>query len=220
MIIIVGGEKGGTGKTTLATNIAARFLASGSDLLLIDTDKQGSASSWATLREEVDGVKAIPCIQKFGSSISSAIKDLQNRYDDIIIDAGGRDSIELRASLTVADRIYIPLQASQFDVWTLGTMDKLVEQVKPFNPKLEAFVVINRASPNPSVSETLEIQSMFDDFNNLKLVETVIKDRIAYRKAARAGLGVFEMNGADQKSVLEIDSLFKEIDNDIENSAA
>ena len=52
MIILVGGEKGGTGKTTIATNLAARLKDPGADVLLVDTDKQGSASSWAAMREE------------------------------------------------------------------------------------------------------------------------------------------------------------------------
>ena len=45
------------------------------------------------------------------------------KYRDIVIDAGGRDSVELRAAMTVADALYIPIQASQFDVWTLDQMN-------------------------------------------------------------------------------------------------
>ena len=72
---------------------------------------------------------------------------------DIIIDAGGRDSVELRAAMTVADALYIPIQASQFDVWTLGPMNSLVEQAQAINERLRAFAVLNRASTNPSVKE-------------------------------------------------------------------
>lgn len=220
MIILFGGEKGGTGKTTLATNISAMLSERGSDVLIIDTDKQGSASSWAAIREADSGKRPIPAIQKFGNSVLSAIKDLSKRYDDLIIDAGGRDSIELRAALTVADKAYIPLQASQFDVWTLGAMDKLVEQVKTFNPSLEVYVIINRSSPNPSVTETKETLQIFDDLENLKLTSTIIRDRIAYRKAARNGLSVTEMNPSDPKANDEILGLFEEIQNECKTEAA
>jgi len=213
MIILIGGEKGGTGKTTLSTNIAARLAATGSDVLLVDTDKQGSASSWSALRESDTSSKLpkVPCIQKFGSNLSATLNDLNARYDDIVIDAGGRDSVELRASLAVADRIYIPLQASQFDVWTLGAMDKLVEQATALNPKLKAYVIINRASPNPAVSEVKEAKNLFEDIEHLHLMDIVLKDRIAYRKAAKTGQAVFELDQQDPKSIEEIENLFKEI---------
>ena len=213
MIILIGGEKGGTGKTTMATNIAARFLESGADVLFIDTDKQGSASSWAAMRDSQEDIIKVPTIQKFGNSIASAINDLKKRYDHLIIDAGGRDSVELRAAMTVSDRIFIPLQASQFDIWTLGTMDTLIEQAKGFNPKLEARVVINRASPNPSVSEVKEAQEMFTDLIHLQLSNVVIKDRIAYRKAARSGFSVNELPTPDYKAIEEINQLYEEIIN-------
>lgn len=213
MIIVIGGEKGGTGKTTICTNMAAMLAQNGSDLILIDTDKQGSASAWAAVRDEISSVKRIPCIQKFGSTLTAEIKELSTRYQDILIDAGGRDSVELRAAMSVADVIFIPVQASQFDVWTLGLMDELIGQVKAYNPNLRAIALINRASTNPSVSETKETQEIFDDFRNLTLSKSVIRDRITYRKAARRGLAVDEVENLDQKAIDEIKSLILEVTN-------
>jgi chromosome partitioning protein len=220
MIIVIGGEKGGTGKTTLCTNIASKLIREGSDLLIIDTDKQGSASAWSALRDENKHVKRIPCIQKFGSTISTEISDLKKRYDDIIIDAGGRDSVELRGSMAVADIIYIPIQASQFDVWTLGAMDLLITQVTTFNSYLKAVAIINRASTNPSVSETKETIEIFEDFKNLRLSKCIIRDRIVYRKAARSGLAVDELENSDPKACYEIESLLRELRNHAEKIAA
>lgn len=211
MIIVIGGEKGGTGKTTICTNIASIMTREGSDLLIIDTDKQGSASAWSALRDENTQVKRIPCIQKFGSTIATEINDLRKRYDDIIIDAGGRDSVELRGAMAVADIIYIPIQASQFDVWTLGAMDSLLTQATTFNARLKAIAVINRASTNPSVSETKETIEIFEDFKNLRLSNCIIRDRIVYRKAARSGLAVDELENSDSKARDEIKSLLREL---------
>ena len=59
MIILIGGEKGGTGKTTLSTNIAAKLALEGEDVLLVDTDKQGSASAWAATRDELEDVTRV-----------------------------------------------------------------------------------------------------------------------------------------------------------------
>ncbi len=211
MIILVGGEKGGTGKTTISTNLAALMIEKQEDVLLMDTDKQGSASAWCAVRGEHAGVKRIPSIQKFGMGISDEIKELSGRYKNIIIDAGGRDSIELRAAMTVADKIFIPLQASQFDVWTIAAMDNLVSLAKVMNKNLKAFLIINRASTNPGVSESKDVMEMCEDIEHLTILNCILHDRIAYRKAAQRGLAVFEIDQPDNKAVLEIESFYKEV---------
>ncbi|MGK7879646.1 MAG: AAA family ATPase [Crocosphaera sp.] len=211
MIILIGGEKGGTGKTTLVTNLAAMRRNQDGDVLVIDTDKQGSASYWAATREGNELFSRVPSIQKFGKAIANEIKDLACRYEDIIIDAGGRDSLELRAAMTVVQQLIIPIQASQFDVWTLAAMSELVNQAIAFNQDLKTFVVLNRASTNPSVSETQEAKEVLKDFDNLKLLNTVVHDRIAYRKAAKSGLSVVELQPKEVKAAREMTSLYKEV---------
>ncbi|CAG1005427.1 hypothetical protein MYXO_03382 [Myxococcaceae bacterium] len=212
MIVLIGGEKGGTGKTTLATNLAAKRVLAGRDVLLIDTDAQGSANDWAQSREESDAKPArVACIQKFGKGLQAEAQDLAKRYDDIIIDAGGRDSVELRAALVVSDKAYIPIQPSQFDIWTLDRMDELVGSAQGFNPDLRAWVVISRVSTNPSVHESQEAREILADFSRLELSAVVVRDRIAYRKAARGGLCVDELKPKDPKASEEVGLLYEEI---------
>lgn len=211
MIILIGGEKGGTGKTTLATNLAAMRALAGRDVLLIDTDPQGSANYWAQNRDEENVEPRVACIQKFGKGLSTEVRDLSSRYQDIIIDAGGRDSVELRSALVVTERAYIPIQPSQFDIWTLDQMDTLVETAKGFNPDLQASVVISRSSTNPSVHESEDTGKLLDDFANLGLAKITIRDRIAYRKAAKDGLAVVELKPKDPKAVEEMETLYKEV---------
>lgn len=213
MIILIGGEKGGTGKTTLAVNLAALRALQGRDVLLIDTDIQASASYWTQSRDEAKVQPRVACIQKFGRGLQTEVQDLARRYQDIIIDAGGRDSVELRAGLVVAERAFIPIQASQFDIWTLGRMDDLVKTAQGFNPNLKAWVVISRASTNPSVTETTEAQGILADFEHLHLANSIIRDRITYRKAARDGLCMEEMKPVDPKAVEEMKGLFAEVFN-------
>jgi chromosome partitioning protein len=211
MIILIGGEKGGTGKTTIATNLAAMRALAGRDVLLIDTDIQGSANYWAQSRDELGIIPRVACVQKFGKGLPVEVKDLAKRYQDIIIDAGGRDSMELRAAMVVAHKAYMPIQPSQFDIWTLNKMDVLVESSKGFNPDLQARVIISRSSTNPSVHESDIAVEILKDFDNLSLAITGIKDRIAYRKAASGGLGVSELKPKDAKAVEEMDTLYKEV---------
>lgn len=212
MIVLIGGEKGGTGKTTLATNLAAMRALAGRDVLLIDTDPQGSANYWAQSRDEEKISPRVACVQKFGKGIPAEVKDLATRYDDIIIDAGGRDSVELRSSMVIAEKVYIPIQPSQFDIWTLGQMDELVETARGFNPGLQARVIISRSSTNPSVRESDQAgQLLVADFPNLDLADVTIRDRIAYRKAAKDGMAVSELSPKDPKAAEEMETFYKEV---------
>ncbi len=212
MIVLIGGEKGGTGKTTLATNLAAKRALAGRDVLLLDTDQQGSANYWAQSRDESESrPRRVACVQKFGKGLQAEVQDLAKRYEDIVIDAGGRDSIELRAALVVAHKAYIPIQPSQFDIWTLDRMDELVGSAGGFNPNLKAWVLISRVSTNPSVHELQDAREILADFSNLALSGVIIHDRIAYRKAARDGLCVDELKPRDTKAAEEIEALYQEV---------
>lgn len=211
MIILLGGEKGGTGKTTLATNLAAMRVLAGRDVLLIDTDPQGSANYWAQTRDDEHITPRVACVQKFGKGLAAEVNDLKQRYQDIIIDAGGRDSVELRSALVVAEKAYIPIQPSQFDIWTLNQMDELVEAAKVFNQTLQASVIISRCSTNPSVHESDDAGKLLDDFSNLELAGFMVRDRIAYRKAAKDGLAVMELKPKDPKAQEEMEKFYQEV---------
>ncbi len=211
-IVLFGGEKGGTGKTTLATNMAAMLSLDGKDVLLLDTDRQGTASFWAAIREETGSESRISCVQKFGKGLASQVRDLAERYDEIVIDAGGRDSVELRYALGVCDRAYIPVQPFQFDIWTIRQMDELVGMAQGINDGMQAFIVLNRVSTNPVIREEMETREFFEqeEFANLSLLPIFVRDRIAYRKSARDGISVVEWK-KDSKAIGEMQNLYKEV---------
>ena len=211
MIVLFGGEKGGSGKTTLATNIAALRISKQKDTLLIDTDRQSTSSFWCSVREEGGQVQRITSVQKYDKAVRTEVKALNTKFDDIIIDAGGRDSPELRGSLLAVSKSIFPLRPSQFDLWTLSRLNVLVETAKEINDQLEAYVVINMASPNPNVREKQEMRSLVQEFTQLKILNTVLHDRIVYRRAAVEGLGVLEYKPEDNKAIQEVVDLYEEI---------
>lgn len=211
MIILIGGEKGGPGKTTLATNLAVLRTKITEDLLLIDTDKQLTASYWCSIREDNQITPRITSVQKFEKAVRNEVLALKEKYKDIIIDAGGRDSAELRGALLVANKAILPLRPSQFDLWTLGRLNTLVETASEYNPSLEAFIIINQASPNPAVKEVEEAKELITEFPNLKFMNIHICERIAFRRAAIQGMSVTEYKPEDIKAVEEMTKLYKEI---------
>lgn len=216
MIVLIAGEKGGTGKTTIATNLAALRAQRQStpDLLLIDTDRQATASYWCSLRDDNEVIPRIDSVQKFGNSVRSEVLALKEKYTDIIIDAGGRDSAEMRSGLLVADIIIIPLRPSQFDLWTLSRMNEIVMTAKVYNLSLIAYVVMNQGMPHPAVRELDDAAELIQEFPDLTLLKTFISSRISFRKASIGGLSVVEHFPSDHKAIIEITNLYEAIFND------
>lgn len=211
MIVLIGGEKGGTGKTTIAVNLAAMRAVNGHDVLLLDADKQGTASLWAAIRAEDEARPRVTCLAKFGQTLHHEVKALAGKFQDIIIDAGGRDSVELRAAMLVADRFFAPVKPSQFDAWTLTTVERLANDARVVNPDLEVFALVNQASANPNVAEAEEAREFIAEFENIKLARSILRERIAFRKAAREGLAVVEHRPQDEKAVKEMTDLYGEV---------
>lgn len=210
MIVLCGGTKGGVGKTTLATNLAA-MRRHNADVLLLDADKQGTASLWAAIRDEAGVNPRVPCVQKAGAKLHLEVKALAEKFEDVVIDAGGRDTPELRAAMLAADVFVTPVMPSSYDFWSLTDVNRLVTDARIINPDLRVIVVVNRGSTNPSVAEGDEVRQLVSEFDGMELAETVLRDRIAFRRAASEGLAVVEMPKADAKAVAEVKGLYGEV---------
>ena len=118
MIVLIGGEKGGTGKSTIATNLAAYLAGRVADVILLDSDQQSTAARWVERRNQNHPhLPKVHCVQKTGD-VFETIRDLASRYQQVLIDAGGRDSEELRTAMAAAQKLYAPLKASQPDLET------------------------------------------------------------------------------------------------------
>ena len=122
MIIIIGCDKGGAGKTTTATNFAVGLALAGLDVCLMDADPQRSASRWHQDRETAKLNPRITLVEKL-QNLSSTLQSLRSRFDHIIVDVAGRNSRELITGGAVADIIVAPHQASQLDLDTLEELE-------------------------------------------------------------------------------------------------
>lgn len=217
MIILIANEKGGVGKTTISVNLAAMCRLAGKDVLLVDTDKQESANTWAAMRHENNIQPSITCVSKTGK-VGYDLVNLREKYDVIVVDAGGRDSLEMRQALAVCDVCVIPIKPAQFDVWSLSRMAGLIGEVtEKMERKINAFSFVNGASANPSVRETQEVKEALADYSELfPVLGPVITERIAFRKASRDGLGVVELPSSlsDSKANLEMMALYREVFNE------
>lgn len=206
MIIVVGGIKGGSGKTTIATNLTVLCDLYGHKVLLVDADEQKSSSIWAEQRDRLGIETNWVTIQLSGGSIRSQLQKMQSDYNDIIIDVGGRDTTTQRAALTIADIYLIPFQPRSLDIWTIGDVKSVISQISTVNEKLRSYALINRG--DPSGIDNKEAIELLADCPNLVCIPHVIGQRKAFANAASDGLGVVEMKNYDKKAVSEINKLY------------
>ncbi len=219
MKIVVGGTKGGSGKSTVSTNLAVLRATEGHEVLLVDADDQETAADFTELRNQtLEEGAGYTCIKLTGPSVRTEVQRLAPKYDDIIIDTGGRDTTSQRAALTVADILLVPFVPRSFDVWTLDNISRIVDEMKVANPDLKAFIFLNRADPagkdnqaaQEYILEELEDQGRLGTF---ELLDASLGTRKAFGNAQSKGLAVTEHCPKNLKAEHEMLTLYSYIFN-------
>lgn len=212
MIIICGGIKGGGGKTTTAINLAIMRGLAGFEVLLVDADSidNGNASDFSAIRDEALPNKHYTAIKLNGKAIAKEIPTLAQKFNDIVIDVGGHDSVSQRASLTVADLLLIPVFPSSFDTWVIEAINTLVSEASLINPKLKAYCFLSRADATGNQNDdTSDI--LIGDYPDIEFINCPIKNRKVYRNASGQGLGVIEYRPKDPKAIDELKELYQTV---------
>ncbi|MFN3524603.1 MAG: ParA family partition ATPase [Paracoccus sp. (in: a-proteobacteria)] len=188
-IITVAQQKGGSGKTTLAVNLAVALHGRGHSVALVDTDPQGSMGRWFLERMAARGEdEALDFSTSSAWGASYESEKLRKRFDYVIIDTPPKIDSDLRPSLRVADLVLVPVATSHVDLWaTEGVLDLARRE------KAEVLVVLNRTRPNTRLS--VEVAERATELGAI-VAETRIANRVAYAETLGQGLGVIERSGA------------------------
>ena len=208
MIVAVIGEKGGTGKTTLAVHFAGWRCLSGRDVMLIDADRQASSSMWVSLRQERDW-RSPESVQKFTRGLRRSVLDLSGRYDDIIVDVGAGDGVAMETVLRVADTAVIPLQPNAMDMWTIAFLNELAGDSKEVNDALVVRAVLNRAPSHHSMRDVRAAFKAFKAFPEIDTLDCVIRERSSIRRAVPTGRLIDEWTPSDPKGRDEIAQVYQ-----------
>jgi len=211
MVVLVGGIKGGSGKTTIAAHLAIMRVYDGQDVLLVDADEQGTASDFTLLRNEnTNGNAGYTCVKLTGKSVRNEVNRQTKKYDDIIIDCGARDTTSLRAAITVSDIILVPFIPRSFDLWTIDQIADLIEESRAsLNLDMEAYTFLNRTDPRGT--DNLDAAEILQENDLLDFLDTPIVNRKAFSNAVAAGLAVTELPQRDEKAIAEITALYKRL---------
>lgn len=210
MIVTVGNTKGGVGKTTLAVQVALARALAGRDAWLIDGDRQGTAQTAVALRAEAGRAPGLACSQYAdGPLLRAQVRQQGGKFDDVVIDAGGRDSTALRAALVLSDVLLVPFQPRSVDVWALGDMAALVEEARSLRDGLRAYAVLNCADPGTASADNADAAAALADHPQLAHLDAPLRRRKAFANAVGQGLSVEELTPRDPKACGELAALVR-----------
>lgn len=184
-VIAVLNQKGGSGKTTIATHLARALQLSGADVLLVDSDPQGSARDWAAVRED----QPVPVVGIDRPTIDRDLKSVA-RKDFVVIDGAPQTADLAVSAIKVATFVLIPVQPSPYDIWATADLVELVKQrIEITNGKLQVAFVVSRAIKNTKIGA--EVIEALNDYG-LPILRTRITQRVSYPSTAANGTTVLD----------------------------
>ena len=222
-IISVVNTKGGTGKSTIAVNLAGMFVARGYKVTLIDTDKkQQSSLSFLRLRAQHAELPPIGGEAYAGNSLFKEIRKFED-MDYLIIDAGAGDSELLRATIMLGKYglLVIPVQPAIYDIWATQDTLELVDSscdIPGFEDVREhAFLLLNRVPGNQRINISGEARDTLSELarqHQLRCCDTELHERVAYKEAVGLGLSAAEYAARSrnaEKARMEMEALSNEL---------
>ena len=201
IVIAVAQRKGGTGKTTLAANLAAA-MAAGHRVALLDIDPQGSLTRWHALRLALGGTAPLTFSNVAGWRLTAELDRLKRAHDIVIVDSPPQIDTEAKLAVRGATLVLIPVQPSPPDVWAAeGTLKLAAEERRP------VAIVLNRVPASPRQKDAVAAELAVRE---IPLLRTTIGNRTAFVDAFAAGLGVSE-SAPRSSAAQEIRALVAEI---------
>jgi chromosome partitioning protein len=208
MIIALLNQKGGVGKTTLATHIAGELALRGLNVILLDADPQGSALDW-TQRRSQQGLPRLfsAAVGLARETLHQEAPELARRADHVIIDGPPRIAALARSALLAADRVLIPVQPSPYDLWASAEMVNLIREAQVFRPTLRAAFAINRRISTTVIGR--EARGALAD-QPLPALQAEVRQRIVFAESVAAGRLAREL-APDSAAAREVSSLVDEL---------
>jgi len=192
MLTVVGNLKGGTGKSTVAFNLAVWLAHDKAGVKAFDLDPQCTLVDVCDVRDE-DGFEPSFEVSTNLTELEELVQNKKNRQP-IIVDMSASNMPAMERAIALADRILIPVQPSQADIWSTQRFLKIINNCIDKDKKTEVLGFINRADTHVGVRETDEAEQALQMLQGVKAMDIRLHQRTAYRRSFSEGLGVFELD--------------------------
>ena len=210
MIISFLNQKGGVGKTTLAVNVAACLARQGQRVLLIDADKQGSATTWASLRQEAP----FQVVSMARTNMARDAMKLAADYTHTVIDGPPHAEEIARSCIVASDFVALPIEPSGLSTWASDLTVRQITEAQEFKPSLKCGFVISRKIGKTIIGR--DIRDMAAQAQ-MPVLRTEIEQRVAFAESMTMGQTIFEWAPAGA-AAREIEKLTKEIERHVEEN--
>lgn len=199
-------EKGGTGKSTLATNLATAMHRAGKKVVLLDADPQGTARDWRAASPEGADLPPVLAADR-PQLLTSSLAGLNADY--AVIDSPAKAESMSAAIVKAANVALLVIQPSGADVWASGAAVKLVQAKRDIGGRIEAAFLVNRASGVTKLSKLIK-EGAWNEFEGIDQLEATVGNRAAFATAMTEGLSVFDLN--DAKAKAEVQAIIDELE--------
>jgi chromosome partitioning protein len=194
MLTVIGNLKGGTGKSTVAFNLAVWLAHGDTGVRLFDLDPQETLMDTAEIREE-DGYEPFIEVSNDIDELEMLVNSEESKNTtQLVADVSATNMPHLEKAVSLAKRILIPVQPSQADIWSTQRFLKIVLSCVDKNSKPDILGFINRADTHPGVVETGEAEEALQMLPNIEALDTRLYTRTAFRRSFSEGLAVFEQD--------------------------
>lgn len=207
MIVALLNQKGGVGKTTLATHIAGELALRGQHVVFLDADPQGSALDWAQRRAQQGLPRLFSVVGLARETLHQEAPELARRADHVVIDGPSRIAALARSALLAAGRVIIPVQPSPYDLWASDEMVALIREAQLFRPELAAAFVINRRISTTIIGREAR-QALADQ--PIPALRAEVRQRIVFADSVASGRLAGE-TAPDSAAAREITALVDEL---------
>ena len=127
MITVIANLKGGSGKSTIAFNLAVWLLSKGETVIAYDLDPQKTLTDVSMVRKDEGIMPELKIKDINGSNVAD---ELRSNFCHVLVDVGAANMDSMKAAISVADRIIIPVPPSQPDIWATQRFLKIIHEVR------------------------------------------------------------------------------------------